>query len=76
MAAHTREKFATQVDMEILNTVRNLAQNEGRQIQSLVEEALSDLIEKRRLNKPRSRVMNIYQTSHKNFATLYKKLAE
>ncbi|AVZ26924.1 hypothetical protein ZMO1_ZMOp39x020 (plasmid) [Zymomonas mobilis subsp. mobilis ZM4 = ATCC 31821] len=76
MATHTREKFATQVDMEILNTVRNLAQNEGRQIQSLVEEALSDLIEKRRLNQPRSRVMNIYQTSHKNFATLYKKLAE
>ncbi|AFN57588.1 hypothetical protein FBY51_1856 [Zymomonas mobilis] len=76
MTTHTREKFATQVNMNILNMVRNLAKNEGRQIQSLVEEALSDLIEKRKLNQPRSRVMEIYQASHKNFAPLYKKLAE
>lgn len=76
MATHVREKFATQVNMDILNTVRNLAKNEGRQIQSLVEEALSDLIEKRKLHQPRSRVMEIYQASHKSFASLYKKLAE
>ncbi|MFT9099953.1 MAG: hypothetical protein ABF416_05455 [Zymomonas mobilis subsp. pomaceae] len=76
MTTHAREKFATQVNMDILNTVRNLAKNEGRQIQSLVEEALSDLIEKRKLHQPRSRVMEIYQASHKSFAPLYKKLAE
>ncbi|MEZ5392610.1 MAG: hypothetical protein R2724_06940 [Bryobacterales bacterium] len=42
----TREKFATQVDSEVLSAVRDLAEKEGRQIQALVEEALSDLIEK------------------------------
>ena len=46
MEKQTREKFATQVDAEILSTVRGLAQSEGRQIQALIDEALADPIEK------------------------------
>lgn len=76
MAAPAREKFATQVNSEILTTVRNLAQSEGRQIQALVDEALSDLIDKRKRNKPRANVMATYQASHEKFGPLYKKLAE
>jgi Flp pilus assembly protein TadB len=76
MASQTREKFATQVDSEILATVRDLARSEGRQLQALVDEALADLIEKRKQAKPRSRVMTAYQASHEKFAPLYKKLAE
>lgn len=72
----TREKFATQVDPQILVGVRNLAREEGRQVQALVEEALVDLLEKRRLAKPRPAVMAVYQGSHGRFATLYRKLAE
>jgi hypothetical protein len=76
MAGPAREKFATQVDSEILASVRSLAQGEGRQIQALVDEALADLIEKRKGNKPRASVMAAYQMSHEKFGTLYKKLAE
>lgn len=76
MATQTREKFATQVDAEILSTVRGIAQSEGRQIQALVDEALADLIEKRKQTRPRSHVMAAYQASHEKFAPLYKKLAE
>ena len=76
MATQAREKFATQVNAEILTYVRNLAKSEGRQLQALVDEALADLIEKRRLNKPRGNVMAAYQASHEKFGTLYKKLAE
>jgi len=36
----SREKFATQGDAAILAAVRTLAQDEGRQIQALVDEAL------------------------------------
>ena len=72
----TREKFATQVDAEILTTVRNLAQQEGRQLQALVEEALSDLIEKHKNARPRPRVMEVYLASHEKYGPLYKKLAE
>ena len=71
-----REKFATQVDPDILARVRELARNEGRQVQALVEEALTDLVEKRRQEKPRPSVMAVYQGSHGKFSSLYKKLAE
>lgn len=74
--AATREKFATQVDPQILGRVREMARSEGRQLQALVEEALVDLVEKRRQQKPRPDVMAVYQGSHGKFGSLYKKLAE
>ncbi len=70
-----REKFATQVEAETLAQVRRLAESEGRQLQSLVEEALSDLLEKHRRARPRDHVMRAYQRSHGPYAELYKKLA-
>ena len=76
MASRSREKFATQVNSEILSDLRSLAQSEGRQIQALVDEALADLLEKRRQARPRAHVMAAYQASHEKFARLYKKLAE
>ena len=76
MAAQAREKFATQVNSEILSAVRSLAQSEGRQLQALVDEALADLIEKRKQDKPRVNVMAAYEASHEKFGQLYKKLAE
>jgi len=71
-----REKFATQVDSEILSALRSLADREGRQLQVLVEEALADLLEKRAKAKPRTHVMAEYLASHDKYASLYKKLAE
>lgn len=76
MATQTREKFATQVDAQILTEIRSLARSEGRQIQALVDEALSDLLEKRRQERPRPHAMAAYQASHERFGDLYKKLAE
>ena len=72
----TREKFATQVNSEILTALRSLAKSEGRQLQGLVEEALADLIERRTKTKPRNHVMAEYLGSHDVYASLYKKLAE
>jgi hypothetical protein len=74
--SETREKFATQVDSEILNAVRQLAREEGRQIQALVNEALSDLIEKHHQSRARSHVMAAYKTSHGRYSKLYEKLAK
>lgn len=71
-----REKFATQVNSEILRTVRALAQNEGRQLQALVDEALADLIEKRKNSRPRAHVMAAYEASHEKYSELYKQLAK
>jgi hypothetical protein len=74
--AQTREKFATQVNSEILTAVRSLAEKEGRQLQALVDEAFTDLIEKRKNATPRAHVMGAYLASHEKYGSLYKKLAE
>ena len=76
MTSSAREKFATQVNAETLAEVRRMAKAEGRQLQSLVDEALSDLIEKRRQDRPRAHVMSAYRRSHDAYAELYKKLAK
>jgi hypothetical protein len=74
--SQTREKFATQVNAEILSAVRGIAAKEGRQLQALVDEALADLIEKRKQARPRPHVMGAYLSSHDKYGNLYKKLAE
>jgi hypothetical protein len=74
--AQQREKFATQVNSEVLRAVRDLADKEGRQLQALVDEALTDLIEKRRNANARAHVMAQYQASHNQYAGLYQKLAK
>jgi hypothetical protein len=74
--SQTREKFATQVNSEILTAVRTLARQEGRQLQALLDEALADLIEKHKNAKPRPYVMGAYLASHEKYGPLYKKLAE
>jgi len=74
--SQVREKFATQVNSEILATIRSIAETEGRQLQSLVDEALADLIEKRKNIRPRPHVMGAYLANHDKYEELYKKLAK
>lgn len=71
-----REKFATQVNTELLAAVRGIAQSEGRQLQALVDEALADFVEKHQKGRPRRHVMATYDASHARYGSLYKKLAE
>ena len=72
--SRSREKFATQVNSEILSAVRTLAETEGRQIQALVDEAFADLIEKRKHAKLRPHVMGAYLASLEKYDALYTKL--
>ena len=74
--SQTREKVATQVNAEILASVREIAAKEGRQLQVLMDEALADLIEKRKQARPRPHAMAAYLSSHDKYGELYKKLAE
>ncbi|NBX67057.1 MAG: hypothetical protein EBQ96_08690 [Proteobacteria bacterium] len=76
MTETNKQKFATQVNAELLAALRKLAEDEGRQVQALVDEAFLDLIEKRRMQRPRPHVMAAYQGSLAPFDALYKKLAE
>jgi hypothetical protein len=74
--APVREKFATQVNAELLAAIRALAEAEGRQLQALVDEALADLLDKRKHAKPRPHVMAAYLGSLEKYDALYTKLAE
>jgi hypothetical protein len=76
MNQKTKQKFATQVAPELLDAVKGIAKEEGRQVQSLIDEALADLVEKRRLDKPRRHVLAAYRASIEPYGKLYKKLAE
>ena len=71
-----REKFATQVDSALLADIRQLARQEGRQLQSVVEEALGNLLESRKSGKARTHVMEAYRKSVQQFGPLYEKLAK
>lgn len=71
-----REKFVIQVNSEILSAIRAIAEQEGRQVEALVEEALADLIERRKQSRPRPQVRAAYLGSHDKYGPLYKKLAE
>ena len=73
-----REKFSTQVDAETLKDVREIARIEGRKLQSLVDEALSDVVAKHR-NARRGvqpHAIAAYRSSHGPLGPLYRKLAE
>ena len=72
----TREKFATQLDSALLAELRQLAKDEGRQLQALVEEAVEQLIEAHKNGRARPHVMAAYQKSHGRYASLYEKLAK
>jgi hypothetical protein len=76
MPTRSREKLETRVDGEILSAVRAIARSEGRELQTLVNEALVDLVKKRNQGRPRAHVISAYEASHDEFAPLYKKLAE
>lgn len=70
----SREKFATQMDSAMLADLRALAKSEGRQLQSLMEEAVGKLLEARQ--KPAISVADALKMSMDQFGPLYKKLAE
>lgn len=69
-------KFATQADPEVLDQLRGMALQEGRQIQALVDEALREYIDRKSGNAPRDHVMNALRKSMEQYGELYKELAQ
>ena len=63
------------MDPGVLAQLRAIAEGEGRQLQSVVEEALKDLIEKKNSSRPRASVMAHYEDSLIQFGALYERLA-
>lgn len=71
-----REKFSSQADEAILAAARELAQSQGRQFQSILEDALSEYVERYQTQRPRAHVMEAFGLSMDEFDDLYQKLAK
>jgi len=74
--SQTRVKWSTQVDPHALEELKEVAKREGRQLQSLVDEAVHDVIEKHKAARPRPEVMALHRASMNRYSAVYKKLAE
>jgi hypothetical protein len=70
-----KQKF-NRTSEQVLGEVSALAHGEGKPVQALIDEALNDLIEKRKNTKVRAHVMKAYSASHQQYAALYQKLAK
>ena len=71
-----REKFATQMDSALLAELRALAKSEGRQLQSLIEEAVGKLLETRQETKTEPDFEMLMKRNHDRYASVFEKLAK
>lgn len=76
MASPKREKFSSQAAPEVLATLRQIAESEGRQFQAVLDEALRDYIERHQKQHPRRHVVEAFVASLGEFDVLYRELAK
>lgn len=76
MTNPVREKFSSQAAPEVLATLRQIAASEGRQFQSVLDEALRDYIDRHQKERPRRHVMTSFASSLDEFDSLYRELAK
>jgi metal-responsive CopG/Arc/MetJ family transcriptional regulator len=71
-----REKFSSQLDSDLLAKAKSFAQKDGKQFQSLLEEALTEYLERHQTERPRAHVMQALGLSMDEFDDLYRELAK
>jgi hypothetical protein len=69
-------KFSSQADPDVFGAIKKIAEGEGKNLQALLDEAMRDLIEKRRAGKPRRHVLEAFGESLADFDQLYRELAD
>ena len=72
----TRREFTTRVRQDLLDEIRSIATTEGREVETVVEEALRAYVEARRQTNPRAHVMAHFHESLERYGPLYRRLAE
>jgi hypothetical protein len=69
-------KFSAQADEKLFKDIKQLAKKEGKYLSTLINEAFEDLIEKRKLGNPRRVVLEQFEASLNEYASVYEKLAK
>ena len=74
--AATKENFSSHADPELLASLREIADNEDRQFQSVLEDAIRAFVESHAETKPRAYVMEHFRASVEKNRRLGKLLAQ
>lgn len=72
----TREKFSSQAAPELLSKMREIARNDGRHFQAVLEDAMRDYIEGRTQSNVRPEVMAHFRASLEKNRRLFELLAK
>ena len=70
------QKFSSQARPELLDEVRRVASEEGRQFQAILDEALTEWLERKKGEAPRSEVIAHAKASIARHRKLYEELAK
>ena len=76
MSTLNREKFSSQASPDVLAALRDLAAVQGRQFQSVLDDAMRDYLERQTKTRPRQHVMASFASSLEEFDSLYRDLAK
>jgi hypothetical protein len=76
MSTTAREKFSSQAAPEVLAALRRIAEAQGRQFQSVLDEALREYIDRQQKERLRRHVMTAFASSLDEFDSLYRELAK
>ena len=71
-----RKKFATQMDADLLDRLRQHAKSEGRHIQAVIEDAVRAHLKDKQGYQMRPDVKAAYENSIKRYSKVYEALAK
>jgi hypothetical protein len=69
-------KYSSQADPDILKAMQAIADQEGRQLQAVIGDAMREYLARRQQQGPRRNVLEAFQKSLKERDELYRKLAK
>jgi predicted transcriptional regulator len=70
------ENILSQASPEVINLLQQIAESEGRQLQTVLDEALREYIERKAKSQTRLHVIEAFSESVGEFDTLYRELAK
>jgi hypothetical protein len=69
-------KYSSQAEPEVLKAMQAIADQEGRQLQAVISDAMREYLARRQRQSPRRNVLEAFQESLKQRDQLYRKLAK
>ena len=69
-------KYSSQADPDVLKAMQAVADQEGRQLQAVIGDAMREYLARRQQQAPRRNVLEAFQKSLKERDELYRKLAK